>query len=332
MRMPYAREFCHVLHHVYEMLHFSWPPEDDDAPDVEAATVAAWAVSAWWINAATSENIARHCGHTSRPPDPALGLDVRSMGREAGDEALCREGAGVPFSGCALLTWAINWDTYANFFWQIGHSSELVVIRFADAALAEAAAVYEIEDSKAHLVPLTTLVAACLAFCCSFAVDGAAFVDDDDLRFAVVFELLCVLVNPASDHDCCCCWRNWIRIREDLSTLRGRAPRFLLLLLRSPRRIRPAERLAVAATPTAVAAAHVVLPHDVDVLLERPVQRRIAERTRDDAAVLAAGQWALVRVVRAVLQAEDALAAVARERQEVHLVARAYGAVRANVH
>jgi hypothetical protein len=39
-----------------------------------------------------------------------------------------------------------------------------------------------------------------------------------------------------------------------------------------------------------------------------------------------------VRVVRAVVQAEDALATVAREWQKVHLVARADGAVRANVH
>jgi hypothetical protein len=61
-----------------------------------------------------------------------------------------------------------------------------------------------------------------------------------------------------------------VRRREDLSTLRGRAPRFLLLLRRSGR-IRTTESLVTAAS-AAVTAAHVVLPHDVDVLLERPVQ------------------------------------------------------------
>lgn len=82
----------------------------------------------------------------------------------------------------------------------------------------------------------------------------------------------------------------------------------------------------------ALAHAHVLLPHGVDVLLGRPADELPAHGALHDAAVVAAGLGALVRVVAAVLQAEDAAAAVAREGQEVLLVASGHAAVRADVH
>lgn len=125
-----------LLRMVYEILHLSCPLGERFPP--VAATADACVVSACWMSAAMSLNTARHCGHTSLPAAlllPLLLLEVESIDRDAVEPR-------VAPSGCALFTWAISWDTYANFFWQIGHSSEFVVIRFADAALAVAAAAY----------------------------------------------------------------------------------------------------------------------------------------------------------------------------------------------
>lgn len=130
-------------------LHFSWsfPLEFrcDPSPAAAATATVAWALSACWMSALMSLNTARHCGHTSLP----LVVAVKSTGLAAADPPRDDDA-----SGCALFTWAMSCETYANFFWHIGHSSELVVIKFADAALTDAPAAYNNNNNiNAHVKP-----------------------------------------------------------------------------------------------------------------------------------------------------------------------------------
>ena len=73
-------------------------------------------------------------------------------------------------------------------------------------------------------------------------------------------------------------------------------------------------------------------PDLVDVHGACQRDRRPAQRARDRPRVLGAGLGACVRVVRAVLEAEDPVAAVASERKEVLLVTAGVTTVLADVH
>lgn len=74
------------------------------------------------------------------------------------------------------------------------------------------------------------------------------------------------------------------------------------------------------------------VPDLVRVLRERPGDVLLAKWTLQHAAVDFAGAGTGVRLVAAVVKAVDVVAAVAREGQEVLLVAAAEEAVRADVH
>lgn len=77
---------------------------------------------------------------------------------------------------------------------------------------------------------------------------------------------------------------------------------------------------------------HMLLPHSVDVLFGCPANHLLTHGALYYATIVAAGFGAFVRVIAAVFEAEDATAAVARERKEVLLVAGRDGTVRTDVH